>query len=99
MALQRKWIIGLIGGVGGAVLVWYLILRPKGIVVRGALPPGKVNAQIVMLSRYAILLAPDGSLWGWGGGPGSVPYPMKSIPNSRVPRRIGTDLDWQKIAA
>jgi alpha-tubulin suppressor-like RCC1 family protein len=98
MALQRKWIIGLMCGVG-VVLAWCLILRPKGIVVHGTLPPGKVKAQIVMLSRYAILLAPDGSLWGWGGGPGSVPYPMKSIPNGRVPGRIGTDLDWQKIAA
>jgi len=63
------------------------------------LPAGKVRPQLVNVGDTAVLLAPDGSLWAWGGTYLSnvcvCPEPVL-LP---VPRRIGSDSDWKQVAA
>jgi alpha-tubulin suppressor-like RCC1 family protein len=60
-------------------------------------PPGKVEPQLANATDTAVLLAPDGSLWAWGewGSWGSFPRPA-IVP---VPRRVGSDTNWARVAA
>jgi alpha-tubulin suppressor-like RCC1 family protein len=82
--------------------------HPPGIWTGKPLPPGKVKPQLANAWLCGVLLAPDGSLWVWGGSirkyfAGSVwtlgrsMFPQAAI--SQVPRRIGSDSDWTQVAA
>lgn len=72
--------------------------RPETFVVGQALPPGKIQPQVVAIWDRAYLLAPDGSLWAWGGtqyGSADIQLPRRS----EIPRQIGTNRDWMKFSA
>src|SRR5689334_2997954 len=63
-----------------------------------ALPTGKVAPQISITSSRAVLLAPDGSLWAWGGNQSMSPtLPMPGTMN--VPRRLSPNSDWRQMAS
>jgi hypothetical protein len=70
--------------------------QPKGIWVGKALPAGKVRPQLAVIDGVgeAWLLAPDGSLWGWGDSARQCSFPLTS-----TPRRFGSDCHWLKLAA
>ena len=99
---MRKWLTrcavaaALIGTVLLAVL--HQLQTPPNSVGR-ALPQGKVKPQLVSEEDTAVLLAPDGSLWAWGGtGDGLLGvFPQPEI--LEVPRRIGSDSDWSQVSA
>jgi alpha-tubulin suppressor-like RCC1 family protein len=74
--------------------------HPPGIWTGQLLPPGKVRPQLVGTWPYAMLLAPDGSLWAWGGSEQS-PLPPSLSPRDtmlQIPRRIGSDANWTQVA-
>jgi hypothetical protein len=78
-----------------------LVLQPDAPAIRTGkpLPPGKVRPQLVIAQDTAVLLAPDGSLWAWGGDQFKLKnvFPQPAI--SQVPRRVGLDSDWTQVAA
>ena len=87
------------------VLLVVVLLQPTapGIRMGKPLPPGKVKPQLVHSAMSALLLAPDGSLWGWG----VLTFPPQKTPSlkapplnviSPVPLRIGADSDWSQAA-
>jgi alpha-tubulin suppressor-like RCC1 family protein len=84
-----------------------LVRQPNapGIQTGKPLPPGKVRPQMVQAWQAAVLLAPDGSLWAWGGTTdgGAAKYSLMSVfPRATVlqfPRRIGLDSDWSEVAS
>ena len=81
------------------VLVVIHYLRPPGISVGKSLPQGKVKPQFAFNGlSAAALLAPDGSLWAWGG---TDEWPLFLFPqytNFPIPRRIGSDSNWTQAA-
>jgi alpha-tubulin suppressor-like RCC1 family protein len=93
-------------------LLLVMVLQPNapGIRTGKPLPPGKVRPRLAnttysysrdgaTMSDAAILLAPDGSLWAWGGTYSSLTnvFPQPAI--SHVPHRIGSDSDWTQVAS
>jgi alpha-tubulin suppressor-like RCC1 family protein len=81
-----------------AVLAEYL-RQPAGIEVGKALPPGKVRPQLVNTWSMAWLVAPDGSLWGWGD-PSYFLWGSPAKPAiTTLPQRIGSDTNWMSVAA
>jgi alpha-tubulin suppressor-like RCC1 family protein len=98
---MRKWITrcavaaALVGI--GLLVVEYQLDRP-GILIGEPLPAGKVRPILVTGYDSAVLLAPDGSLWAWGGTATHLRslFPQPTI--SQVPRRIGAESDWARVA-
>ncbi len=88
-----------------SLLVTLLQPNAPGIRTGKPLPPGKVRPQLVQAWQAAVLLAPDGSLWAWGGtmDGGAAKYSLMSVfPRATVlqfPRRIGFDSDWSQVAS
>jgi hypothetical protein len=87
------------------VLVSFLLLLLEsqrnhfGFSVGPSLPPGKVAPQLVSAVDVGVLLAPDGSLWCWGGtGPAKRGLGLVEEP-TEVPQRIGSSADWCRLAA
>src|SRR5665213_3136957 len=76
-------------------------LQPKMPEIRMGkpLPPGKVRPQLINVGDTAVLLAPDGSLWAWGGTflSNMCVFPQPVI--LQVPHRIGSDSDWTQVTA
>ena len=70
--------------------------QPKGIWVGKALPAGKVRPQLAVIVGVgaAWLLAPDGSLWGWGESARHSSFSLTA-----TPRQFGSDCHWLKLAA
>ncbi len=97
---MRKWLTRCV--VAGALIAFVLLavlhqLHAPPISMAGALPPGKVRPQLASSSEYAMLLAPDGSLWAWGGMGYAAPVYPKA-PFWSVPHRIGSDSNWTQLA-
>ena len=61
------------------------------------LPPGKVVPQIAMTWDAATLLAPDGTLWAWGGVQFGLEGSFSSHTVTPVPLRVGRDSDWARV--
>jgi alpha-tubulin suppressor-like RCC1 family protein len=79
-----------------------VVLQPNGpgIGTGKPLPPGKVRPQLVIAQFTAVLLAPDGSLWAWGGGLNyTLKYVFPQPAISQTPCRIGSESDWTQVAA
>jgi alpha-tubulin suppressor-like RCC1 family protein len=55
--------------------------------------------QLVSAIDGAILLAPDGSLWCWGGNHRQNPGFLGTEQVIDVPERFGSDHDWRRVAA
>ncbi len=89
----------------GAVLIVLLVsfwhTEPKVVKfsVGTPLPPGKVTPQLVSTWDTAVLLAPDGSLWAWGGVEFQLQGLFGSPTVTAIPRRIGSDSDWRAVTA
>jgi len=84
--------------IGVVLLVVVSQYHPPGVWMGKLLPPGRVQPQFVRGWGTAVLLAPDGSLWAWGG---AKAYKKASLMNVfpspvflQVPRRVGSDSDW-----
>ena len=59
-----------------------------------------VAMQLAGGSDLGVFLAPDGSLWAWGGGQlGGLRSIARSAGPSTTPIRLGTNANWAKIAA
>lgn len=60
-----------------------------------------VNPQVVSTIDGAILLAPDGSLWLWGGNHRQKLNPgcLGTEEVTDVPERFGSEHDWRAVAA
>ena len=88
--------VGLLLAVGTATV---LIERQKpfGFSVGRPLPRGKVAPQLSRAMGVAALLAPDGSLWCWGG----TERPKTALVEepTEKPQRIGSEDDWCRVAA
>jgi alpha-tubulin suppressor-like RCC1 family protein len=85
--------------IGVVLLVVVSQSHPPGIWVGKPLPPGKVRPQVVNAWDFALLLAPDGSLWAWGGTYSSLNFLFAQPAVSEVPRRIGSESDWMQVGA
>jgi len=98
MSTTVKWaavVLGLMLVVG----LW-LSLRPAPeFASRPALPPGNVAPQISPTWDCAVLLAPDGTLWAWGGRLFGLEGSLPTRTLTEVPQRIGTDSDWVRVSA
>ena len=60
---------------------------------------GKVQPQLISTDDLAILLAPDGSLWAWGGRESKLLSVLGKPTTTTCPQRIGNDSDWIRVAA
>jgi alpha-tubulin suppressor-like RCC1 family protein len=96
---MRKWLTRC---VVAAALIGILLLavvhqlHAPPITAGRPLPPGKVKPQLASSMEYAMLLAPDGSLWAWGGMDiMRMLYPK--YPVWSIPHRIGSDSNWTQL--
>lgn len=66
--------------------------HPFAFALGQSLPNGTVQPQLLSGGGSAVLLAPDGTLWGWGAD--------DCFPEGRTDRpvRLGADADWTAIA-
>jgi alpha-tubulin suppressor-like RCC1 family protein len=98
---MRKWLMLRAAALALALIVLLAAVRYLGappISTGKPLPRGKVTPQLVSTWDTATFLAPDGSLWEWGGtmSAGLVSaFPKSSV--SQVPRRAGSASDWKRI--
>src|SRR5580692_9609600 len=86
------------GLIGIVLLVVLHQLHAPPISMGQPLQPGKVTPQLVNAGDTAVLLAPDGSLWAWGG---TIFSNMNVLPQpaiSQVPLRVGSDTDWMRVS-
>jgi hypothetical protein len=97
----RKWLTRC--AVAAALIFVVLLVvvsqsHPPGIWLGKPLPPGKVKPQLANDLDTAVLLAPDGSLWAWGGSDNSNMCVFSQPSLSQVPRRVGSESDWMQVA-
>ncbi|MBU6402921.1 MAG: hypothetical protein KGS61_21585, partial [Verrucomicrobia bacterium] len=90
-------VLGLAGG-----LVWLARdarRRAEAVVPIAPIGPTRVKPRIAVSGSEAVVLAADGTLWGWGANWTS---PSPSAPGMRaapvLPRRISPDSDWLLVA-
>ena len=81
-----------------AVIIELATRQPK-FTVGPSLPPGKVSPQLVSTWDMAVLLAPDGSLWAWGGTLFKLTGLFATSTTTEVPKRVGTNADWCQISS
>lgn len=83
------------------ILLWLLTSKntARSFFAGPALPRGKVTPQLVSVGDAAILLAPDGSLWGWGGNQFQLNglFPKPGIFSKPQPFNAGSN--WVKVSA
>jgi alpha-tubulin suppressor-like RCC1 family protein len=85
-----------------AILLFWLVMPrpdPSRFEVGKPLPPGKVTPQLVSSWDTAVLLAPDGSLWAWGGSEFSMNGVLETPQATAIPVRIGKESDWRSVSA
>jgi len=98
---MKKRILGFGAGVivlAALTVALWLRPDPAKFSIGPPLPPGKVTPQLVTTWDTAVLLAPDGSLWGWGGTQFQLTYLFGKPVVTQRPQRIGSDSDWAKVA-
>ena len=97
---MKKLRLGLVAGTVLAlfvVLIWRAGSPASKFAVGLPLPHGKVMPQIVSTMDTAVLLAPDGSLWGWGGSRFGLTALFAKRTVTEHPQRIGLDSDWRMV--
>lgn len=63
------------------------------------LPPGRVQPQLLVHFDFIVFLAPDGSLWAWGGATvGNCYSILGSVTVPTTPQQIGKNTDWRRVA-
>jgi len=87
------------------VVLWIAFFAPrrtaKGVEkfsVGSPLPAGKTAPQLVNTWDAAILLAPDGSLWIWGGSQFRLNGPVSKRVTAPIPFRLVPGNDWRSVA-
>jgi alpha-tubulin suppressor-like RCC1 family protein len=97
---MRKWLTrcAVAAALIGVVLLVVSQYHPPGIWMGKPLPLGRVKPQLVSAGDTALLLAPDGSLWAWGGTQRSLTNVLPQPAISQVPLRVGSDTDWIQVA-
>jgi len=63
-----------------------------------SLPSGGVQPHLVSAWDTGFLLAPDGSLWAWGGTQNWFVSLFGKSNTTSIPQQIGTDRNWRKMA-
>jgi alpha-tubulin suppressor-like RCC1 family protein len=63
------------------------------------LPPGRVKPQLVNEGDMAVFLAPDGSIWAWGGTEFNLMNVFPKPTVAPIPQRIGSQADWVQVAS
>lgn len=95
----RKWWVLLLLAVGCAALssTWNSkSTSPRRFEFGPSLAEGPVRPQLVAGWDAMILLAPDGSLWAWGGMRNQLEGVLPTRMRATSPVRVGTDTDWQR---
>lgn len=62
------------------------------------LPAGAITPQIDSNGDRAALLAPDGSIWAWGGTETELAGLAGTSTITETPVRVGSDSDWAQVA-
>jgi alpha-tubulin suppressor-like RCC1 family protein len=93
------WFVAL--SVGGLLLFWIFKPGPRfsRLALGTPLPPGKVAPQLITTEDTAALIAPDGSLWLWGGNETGLTHLFPALTVLSRPQRVGSDSDWKKFSA
>src|SRR5438309_297689 len=88
----------LAGAAVAVVLICYLALRaPEG---RLNLPPGHHAPMVSLGDSHGLVLAPDGSLWSWGGEDRGSPVLGQGKMNLTANLvRIGSERNWVSVSA
>ncbi len=100
-ALLRKWWVLLALAVGCVALLstWRTKSKNPPFHVGPPLPPGVVVPKLLAYADLMVLLAPDGSLWAWGGEALGSHYSILGTTSAPLtPQRIGNATDWRHIA-
>lgn len=94
----KYWIIGVV--LIFALLLCFMLSRGEREYSSGnPLPLSGIEPQLLSELDTGVLLAPDGSLWIWGGTEHWFVSLFGKSNTTSVPLRIGTDRDWRKVAA
>lgn len=86
------------------LVLWVAFFAPSPIAkvetfsVGTPLPTGKVTPQLVNTWDAAILLAPDGSLWIWGGSRFQLSGLVSNRVTTPIPLRLVPGKDWRSVA-
>lgn len=78
---------------------WWMRSNPAPVAAGVPLLPARVGPQLINTWDTAVLLAPDGSLWGWGGAQFQLAGLFERPTTTQIPKRIGSESDWRAIAA
>lgn len=100
-AWLRKWWVLLLLVASCFVLLstWSGKSKSPPFHVGTPLPPGAVKPQLLADGDLIVLLAPDGSLWAWGGQTSGSYHSIFGTPSAPLtPQKIGTDTNWRRIA-
>jgi alpha-tubulin suppressor-like RCC1 family protein len=98
---RRRWRWGALALLGG-LLGWGVWLRlfPGGSL---DLPAGSVTPKVSMAWQHGVVLAPDGSLWSWGGEDMGWPVLGRGDTNQAnfdpQSGRVGSYRDWVDVSA
>ena len=60
--------------------------------------PGSVQPHLSVSNDQAALLAPNGSIWSWGGTDSHLVAFLGSSTISAIPLQLGSDRDWRQVA-
>ena len=98
---MRRVLVGL-GAVAFVVLLLLVVeLRRSrsGFSVGPLLPRAKIEPQLVSTWDTALLLAPDGSLWAWGGSLYGASVLLGKTRPMETPQQIGSSRAWRQVTA
>jgi alpha-tubulin suppressor-like RCC1 family protein len=71
---------------------------PAKLVAESQLPEGNVKPQLAGRADRAALIAPDGSLWAWGGTYTKLRGLTEQELITETPVRVGPDNDWAQVS-
>lgn len=101
---RGRWGRRMVGLAGGSLLLVLAFWRPweRSLVV--PLPAGSGIVRVSLGDAHGLLIAPDGSLWSWGGE--GLGWPVLGLRTNGMPplfvpklRRVGTDTHWLSASA
>jgi alpha-tubulin suppressor-like RCC1 family protein len=98
---MKHWLTAFAAGLALLLIMLIAAHRHPALGIRMGKPlrPARVRPQLVNAENMAWLLAPDGSLWGWGD-PTSFFWSSGVRPaTTLLPQRIGSDNNWVSVAA
>lgn len=97
--LRKWWVLMLLAAGCAALLSTWGSKSARSFQFGPPLPEGRARPQLVSRDDVVVLLAPDGSLWTWGGMQNRLQGILPSPTRSTVPLRVGAESDWLRVAA